>query len=178
MSTIAIAPRTRLGSPLAALAVAAACLAACTSPSLPPAPDIGPRPSAVPVPPVVEEKLPPAYYTEEGLASWYTPTKKHATTANGEKMAKNAFTAAHRSLPMDTVVRVTNLSNGLSVLVRINDRGPFIPGRVIDLSPGAATSLGMKTAGVAPVRLEVDDADQPPKLLPSRTAMYWAQPGF
>ena len=171
---IAEAPRTLLRSPLAALAVAAACLAACTSPSLPSLPpDIGPRPSAVPVPPVVEENLPPGNYVEEGLASWYKPTRKHDRTANGEKMAKNAFTAAHRTLPMDTVVRVTNLSNGLSVLVRVNDRGPFIPGRVIDLSPGAATSLGMKAAGVAPVRIEVDKADQPPKLVPPRTAMFW-----
>lgn len=122
----------------------------------------------MPVPPVVQEKLPS--FTQEGLASWYAGTRRHMRTASGELMANNALTAAHRSLPMDTMVRVTNLSNGASILVRINDRGPFIAGRVIDLSPGAAAWLGMKAAGVAPVRLEVNDYDQRPKPAPARTA--------
>lgn len=130
--------------------------------------DLIPTPAAIPVPPVVEEKLPA--FTQVGLASWYAGTRKHPRTASGEKMANNDLTAAHRSLPMDTMVRVTNLDNGVSILVRINDRGPFIAGRIIDLSPGAAAWLGMKAAGVAPVRIEVNDYDQPPKPPPARTA--------
>lgn len=149
--------------------VIAACLSACAA--LPPNVDImPPAPPAVPVPPVVEEQLPPTF-TQEGLASWYAGTRKHKRTASGELMANNDLTAAHRSLPMNTMVRVTNLSNGLSVLVRINDRGPFINGRVIDLSPGAAAWLDMKQAGVARVRLEVDDVDQRPKSAQT-VAMY------
>jgi rare lipoprotein A len=70
------------------------------------------------------------------------------------------LTAAHRSLPLATIARVTNLNNGLWILVRINDRGPYVAGRVIDLSRGAATVLDMKNDGVAPVRVEVFDADQ------------------
>jgi rare lipoprotein A (peptidoglycan hydrolase) len=160
-------PWIRLRSALGALAIAAACLSACAAPS----PDIVPTPAAMPVPPVVEEKLPS--FMQEGLASWYAGTRRHKITANGEVMANNAMTAAHRSLPMNTMVRVTNLSNGVSVLVRINDRGPFIAGRVIDLSPGAAAWLGMKAAGVAPVRLVVNDYDQPPKPAPAQTAAMY-----
>jgi rare lipoprotein A len=148
----------KMRSSLGALALAAACLSACASPS--PSPEAMPTPAAMPVPPVVQEKLP---YTEMGFASWYAGTRKHNRTASGEKMVNNDLTAAHRTLPMDTMVRVTNLSNGVSVLVRINDRGPFIAGRVIDLSPGAAAWLGMKVSGVAPVRIEVKDEDQRPK---------------
>ncbi len=166
MESVLDMPWLRLRSPLGALAIAAVCLAACAAPS----PDFGPQPIAVPVPPVVEEQLQFPAFTQEGLASWYAGTRKHKRTASGELMANNGLTAAHRSLPMNTMVRVTNLSNGLSVVVRVNDRGPFIAGRVIDLSPGAASSLGMKAAGVAPVRLEVDDSDQPIKLKPPQTA--------
>ena len=121
-----------------------------------------PRPLAAPSAPVVQEPLP--RFTQTGLASWYGPTRRAKRTANGETMSRNEFTAAHRTLPMDTMVRVTNLDNGLSTLVRINDRGPFIQGRVIDVSPVAATTLGMKDAGVARVRLEVVEDDQRPVL--------------
>ncbi len=159
---------TRLQSPLGALALAAMCLSACVSPSR--SPETMPMPVAVPVPPVVQEKLP---YSETGLASWYAGTRRHDRTASGEKMVNSALTAAHRTLPMDTMVRVTNLENGASVLVRINDRGPFIAGRVIDLSPGAAAWLGMKTAGVAPVRIEVKDEDQRRKLTPPQSAALY-----
>ena len=91
-------------------------------------------------------------------------------TANGEKLGADKLTAAHRTLPMDTMVRVTNLNNGVSIEVRINDRGPFIAGRIIDLSHDAALRLGMKDDGVAPVRLEVFDADQIAKDDTKRTA--------
>lgn len=152
------ASRMRLRGPFGALAGAALCLAACAGPS----PDEMPHPLASPASPVIQEQLP--RFTQTGLASWYGTTAKAKRTANGEKFSRTDFTAAHRTLPMDTMVRVTNLTNGLSVLVRINDRGPFIEGRVIDVSPVAATILGMKDAGVARVRLEVNEADQRPKI--------------
>jgi rare lipoprotein A len=85
-------------------------------------------------------------------ASYY----QHGTrTANGERFVPSAYTAAHRTLPFGTQVRVTNKTNGRSVVVRINDRGPFIAGREIDVSRGAAEALGMVGAGVAPVHIEV-----------------------
>jgi rare lipoprotein A len=87
-----------------------------------------------------------------GLASWYGESQM---TASGERFDKHAMTAAHRSLPMGTRVKVTNTRNGRSVIVRINDRGPYSKGRIIDLSEAAARQLGMIDAGVAPVTLEV-----------------------
>lgn len=90
-----------------------------------------------------------------GEASWYGPGFHGGRTANGESFNQYAMTAAHRSLPFGTQVRVTNLNNGRSVLVRINDRGPFTGGRVIDLSKGAASVIGVTSSGVAPVRIDV-----------------------
>lgn len=90
-----------------------------------------------------------------GWASWYGPGFHGNRSASGERYNQNALTAAHRSLPFGTRVRVTNLNNGVSVIVRINDRGPFIRGRVIDLSAAAARMLGMMSSGVAPVSIEV-----------------------
>ena len=90
-----------------------------------------------------------------GRASWYGPGFHGRTTANGERFNQNAMTAAHRSLPFGTRVKVTNLNNGRSVIVRINDRGPFAKGRVIDLSKAAAGVIGMLNSGTAPVRLQV-----------------------
>ena len=92
---------------------------------------------------------------QRGHASWYSlPANK---TANGERMNPNDLTAAHRSLPFGTRVLVENLSNGQSVVVRINDRGPFVGGRIIDLSKAAAASIGMIASGVANVRVSVAD---------------------
>jgi len=79
-----------------------------------------------------------------GRASWYA---LHSRTANGERMNPSAMTAAHRSLPFGTKLKVTNQNNGRSVIVRINDRGPFIKGRVLDLSKGAAGQLGFIGSG-------------------------------
>ncbi len=90
-----------------------------------------------------------------GQASWYGPGFHGARTANGESFNQYAMTAAHRTLPFGTQVRVTNLNNGRSVVVRINDRGPFSGGRVLDLSKGAASQLGVISSGVAPVRIDV-----------------------
>jgi rare lipoprotein A len=87
-----------------------------------------------------------------GLASVYS-TESGTKTASGERLSRGAMTAAHRSLPFGTMVRVTNQRNGRSATVRINDRGPFVRGRVIDVSPAAARALGF--SGVAPVSLNV-----------------------
>lgn len=88
-----------------------------------------------------------------GLASFYWQDQK---TANGEQFQKHDLTAAHRTLPFGTLVRVTHLKNGKQVTVRINDRGPFIKGRIIDLSLGAAKKIGLtRKAGVTKVKLEV-----------------------
>jgi rare lipoprotein A len=88
-----------------------------------------------------------------GMASWYGPGFHGRQTANGERFNQHSLTAAHRSLPFGTKVRVTNANNGRSVVVRINDRGPFVGGRSIDLSAAAARAIGM--SGVAPVRIEI-----------------------
>ncbi|WP_051410927.1 septal ring lytic transglycosylase RlpA family protein [Synechococcus sp. CC9616] len=90
-----------------------------------------------------------------GQASWYGPGFYGRRTASGETLRRGTFTAAHRTLPFGTLVRVTNLSNGRSVVVRINDRGPHRRHRVIDLAHGAASELRMMQAGEVPVRLEV-----------------------
>jgi rare lipoprotein A len=92
---------------------------------------------------------------EEGLASWYGGKFQGRRTASGEIFDTRQLTAAHNSLPFGTRVLVTNLENGKSVEVRINDRGPFVAGRVIDLSLAAAAAIGLAGKGVVPVRLEV-----------------------
>ena len=93
--------------------------------------------------------------TALGIASWYGPNFHGKKTSNGETYNMNAMTAAHKTLPMNTMVRVTNLSSGAQTTVRINDRGPFVAGRIIDLSKAAATSIGMIGTGTARVKLEV-----------------------
>jgi rare lipoprotein A len=90
-----------------------------------------------------------------GTASYYGPGFHGRKTANGERFDQHGNTAAHRTLPFGTRVRVTNLANGESVVVRINDRGPFKRGRIIDLSLGAARKIGMVGTGTARVRVEV-----------------------
>ena len=90
-----------------------------------------------------------------GNASWYGPGFHGRLTANGERYNQYAMTAAHRNLRFGTRVKVTNLNNGRSVVVRINDRGPFAKGRVIDLSAAAAQSLNMIHSGIAPVQVTV-----------------------
>ena len=92
---------------------------------------------------------------ETGWASWYGPPYHNRRAANGEIYDMNAPTAAHRTLPLGSIVRVTNLSTGQRTLVRINDRGPFVEGRIIDLSLAAANEISLRRAGVARVRVEV-----------------------
>ena len=94
-------------------------------------------------------------YDETGIGSWYGPNFHQKLTANGEIFDQNALSAAHRTLPMPSVVRVTNLQNGRALVVRINDRGPFAHGRIIDLSRRAAQLLGFKRQGIAKMRVEL-----------------------
>lgn len=91
---------------------------------------------------------------EVGIASYYGDEFQGRTTANGEKFDQNKFTAAHKTLPFDTKVKVTHLSNGKSVVVRINDRGPFVKGRIIDLSKVAAQEIGLTVDGTAKVEVQ------------------------
>jgi rare lipoprotein A len=100
------------------------------------------------------------FFSEEGLASWYGNTHQGRTTANGEHFDQSALTAAHPSLPFNTRVRVTDLKSGKSVMVRINDRGPFLKGRIIDLSAAAAETLGLAKNGVNKVQVDAFSADQ------------------
>jgi rare lipoprotein A len=93
--------------------------------------------------------------TEIGRASWYGPPYHNRRGSNGEVYNMHAMTAAHRTLPLGSIVRVTNIKTGHSALVRITDRGPFIPGRVLDLSLAAARKIDVYTPGVAEVRVEV-----------------------
>lgn len=100
---------------------------------------------------------------QKGLASWYGPGFHGRLTSNKEIYNMHALTAAHKTLPFGTYVRVTNLNNGKSVVVRINDRGPFIKGRIIDLSYAAARKLGLDLAGVVPVKIKVLQKYSPKK---------------
>lgn len=94
-------------------------------------------------------------YEETGVSSWYGPKFHGKKTANGETYDMNALTAAHRTLPLPSVVRVINLKNGRSLNLRVNDRGPFARGRIIDVSRRAAQLLGFQRAGTARVRVEI-----------------------
>ena len=168
------------GGRLAAAALAAVLLQACTAPPAPPeisdgAPLKSIRPGEVPdaVPradPILSAGNKSPYtvngvtyeimasarnYREEGIASWYG-TKFHGRkTSNGEIFDLYQATAAHKTLPIPSYARVTNLDNGRAITVRVNDRGPFHADRVIDLSYGAAVKLGYMERGTAPVRVEV-----------------------
>jgi rare lipoprotein A len=127
----------RLRPSAALLALLAACARASVAPT--PQPQSAPRPS-------------PA---QDGMASYYGAAFAGRRTASGERFDPRALTAAHRELPFGTRLRVTNLENGRSITVRVNDRGPFASGRIVDLSWEAARALDMLRSGVARVRLEV-----------------------
>lgn len=99
-------------------------------------------------------------YHAEGTASYYGRAHHGKRTASGERFDQNALTAAHRNLPFGTRLKVTNLDNGRSVVVRVNDRGPSSRSRIVDLSRGAAERLDMLRTGTAPVRLEALDQEQ------------------
>jgi rare lipoprotein A len=97
----------------------------------------------------------PVIYSEAGRASWYGPPYDKRRGANGEIFDKDALTAAHRTLPMNSLIRVTNLSTGQSAILRITDRGPFVPDRMLDLSLASAKAIGVWRPGVARVKVEV-----------------------
>jgi rare lipoprotein A len=101
--------------------------------------------------------VPGVFAAQEGLASWYGGKFQGRVTSSGELFDTNLMTAAHRSLPFGTIVKVTDQESGKSTLVKINDRGPFVEGRIIDLSRAAAEELDMVGRGVARVSLEVVD---------------------
>ena len=115
---------------------------------------VDPTPVAV-LPEPKLKLLPEVVRVITGEASWYGPGFYGNHTANGEIYRQGTMTAAHRTLPFGTKVRVTNLWNGRSAVIRINDRGPFIDHRVIDLGHGAASTLGLISSGIAQVKLEV-----------------------
>ncbi|MHA1114330.1 MAG: septal ring lytic transglycosylase RlpA family protein, partial [Alphaproteobacteria bacterium] len=94
-------------------------------------------------------------YVETGIASWYGDPFHGRETANGETYDMNALTAAHRTLPLPSIVRVTNLGNGRAITVRVNDRGPFAHGRIIDMSRRSAQLLGFARQGTAKVRVDI-----------------------
>lgn len=98
-------------------------------------------------------------YEEEGIASWYGGKFHGRLTANGETFNTHELTAAHKQLPFNSIVTVTNKTNGKSVQVRINDRGPFVEGRTIDLSYAAAVQLDMIKTGTAPILLHVENME-------------------
>jgi len=126
-------------------------LPACQTaqPLPPPEPIAAAAPAVEPVQPP-----PPRLYRATGTASWYGTFHHGRKTASGERFDKEAMTAAHRTLPLDTRVVVTNLENGRSVEVTVNDRGPYAKGRLIDLSEAAARRLDFRADGVTRVRVE------------------------
>jgi len=148
---------------IAAMAAALFALSGCSHhtrsarvPAPVPAPSAGRLPPALPSAPVI-----PGEWTQEGVASWYGIPFNGHRTSNGEIYDMHQLTAAHRTLPFGSVVRVTNLSNGLQTEVRITDRGPFVANRVIDLSLAAAQAIQMVGPGTATVRLEVLSGPNP-----------------
>jgi rare lipoprotein A len=124
--------------------LSAVALAAC-APTSPP-----PRPAA----PVPQEAKPADAFVQVGLASWYGSFHAGQRTASGDPFDPDRMTAAHRTLPLGTVVRVTNIANGRAVTVRINDRGPRDRTRIIDLSRSAAQALGFVADGIMKVKIE------------------------
>jgi rare lipoprotein A len=108
---------------------------------------------------------------QEGLASWYGPGFNGRRTASGEIYDMHDVTAAHRTLPLGTLIEVRNLENGRSAVVRVNDRGPWVRGRIVDLSLGAARLLDLEHAGIARVRLTVVGG------APAAPPAYWVQVG-
>jgi rare lipoprotein A len=161
--TAATGNQLRPGRIAAAVAVLATMIIGCAAQQ--PAPQRSPAPVDAASPPRVGSKpyrvgstwyrpLPHAHgFSQRGLASWYGKDFHGRKTSNGEVYNMYAMTAAHKTLPLGTRVRVKNLSNGKSAVVRINDRGPFVRGRIIDLSYAAAGRLGVVGPGTAPVEI-------------------------
>ena len=115
-------------------------------------------------------------FSETGIASWYGEAFDGLKTANGEVYNMNALTAAHRTLPMPSAVRVVNLENGRSLVLRVNDRGPFARGRIIDVSRQAARMLGFEGAGTAKVRVEILPQESQQLKLVASNQSFGAEP--
>ncbi|QNI35088.1 septal ring lytic transglycosylase RlpA family protein [Alloacidobacterium dinghuense] len=138
-----------------------------------PAPSVAQAPSSVPPvtnppTPSTEETADETFveshtpiYSETGMASWYGPPYHNHRGANGQIFDQNAMSAAHRTLPMGSLVRVTNLQTGQAAVMRITDRGPFVPDRVLDLSVASAKIVGVWRPGTAQVRIDVYEAPKP-----------------
>jgi len=124
-----------------------------------------------------EVSQPDPHFSQTGLASWYGKKFHGRLTSNQETFDMYRFTAAHRSLPLPSFVRVTNLENGRSLVVRVNDRGPFKPGRIIDLSWAAAKKLGYVKQGVAKVRIELVQAPHGLENTPPQAGLLFLQVG-
>lgn len=177
-------PPSTLPSPLPCLILllASTLLTACgghkpPQPQVPPPPSISQQPEKPPATPPSPVALPPTtasanekievpanakpIFVETGVASWYGAPYHNRRGSNGEIYDMNAMTAAHRTLPLGSIVRITNLTTDHSALVRITDRGPFVEGRIVDLSVAAAKALDVYLAGLAQVRLEVLQAPRP-----------------
>jgi rare lipoprotein A len=139
-----------------------------------------PQQARIPAPPAIEESSQPTeanvqtadgritvpknakpIYVETGIASWYGSAYHNRKAANGEVFDMNQPTAAHKTLPLNSIVRVTNLKTGKSIVLRINDRGPFVGDRILDLSMAAAKELDVYRMGLAQVKLEVLQAPSP-----------------
>jgi len=120
-------------------------LAGCNQPSKAPAPKPAERP----------------FFTQMGTGSFYSNRLIGRKTASGRRFAQGGLTAAHQSLPFGTIVKVTNMDNGLSIKVAIDDRGPYARGRIVDLSSAAAQALDIQDDGIATVKLEAFKTDQP-----------------
>jgi rare lipoprotein A (peptidoglycan hydrolase) len=114
-----------------------------------------PAPSNIAPPAPVKEPETSGRFVQEGMAAWYGTKFNGRKTASGERFNMHKCTAAHRTLPFNSRVKVTNLKNKASVVVRINDRGPFVKSRIIDLSRAAARKIGLDRLGTAPVRIEL-----------------------
>jgi len=127
-------------------------LGACQTAIEPPPPPPPPMPEAAPPPP---PSCPRYVFHEEGRASWYGRTHHGRKTASGVLFDMNAPSAAHRRLALGTLIRVTNLDNGRSIELVINDRGPYVRGRILDLSQAAARRLGFEDLGTTTVRIEL-----------------------
>ena len=133
-------------------------IAACAGVALLAACQSAPPPPPTPIPPTTTDERP--QFMQVGFASWYGPGFRGNRTADGERFDMNALTAAHRTLPFNSYVRVTDLATGRSVIVRINDRGPYEAHRIIDLSARAARDLGIADDGTARVRIQSVDAGE------------------
>ncbi|HEY3840453.1 MAG TPA: septal ring lytic transglycosylase RlpA family protein [Bryobacteraceae bacterium] len=166
------APITLTGLASTALLFIAGCSHRSRTVYTPPPPGIA---QPAPGPETAEGNVPPSpnppasagtesrtpIYSEVGMASWYGPPYNRRRGANGEVYDQNAVSAAHRTLPMGSLIRVTNLQTGQTATMRVTDRGPFVPDRVIDLSVGAAKTLGVWRPGTARVRIDVLEAPKP-----------------